>query len=182
MARTAGRGRSCGADPGRRRRRALGGPRRRAGGRADAGVDSGGGLCRGGEAARRARRDAPQATGLWRAISWCEYGTQVRQIALALIKEGVAPSDRACILAENCPEWFYADLAVITAGGISVGIYTTNAPEQVAYVLGDSGARVVFVENEEQLDKVPQVREQVPALQRIVVFDMEGCAALPIPW
>ena len=119
--------------------------------------------------------------GLWRAISWCEYGTQVRQIALALIKEGVAPSDRACILAENCPEWFYADLAVITAGGISVGIYTTNAPEQVAYVLGDSGARVVFVENEEQLDKVLEVREQVPALQRIVVFDMEGLRGFADP-
>jgi len=112
--------------------------------------------------------------GLWRPISWAEYGEQVRRIALALMDAGFSPGDRACILAENCPQWFYADLAVITCGGISVGIYATNAAEQVAYVLNDCGARVVFVENEEQLDKMLQVRDSVAALERIVVFDMEG--------
>lgn len=112
--------------------------------------------------------------GLWRPITWAEYGEQVRRVALALAAAGFAPGDRVCILAENCPEWFFADLAVITSGGISVGIYATNAAEQVAYVLDDCGAQLIFVENEEQLDKVLQVRERVPALRRIVVFDMEG--------
>jgi len=112
--------------------------------------------------------------GLWRAITWAEYGEQVRRVALALIAEGFTPGERACILSDNCPQWFFADLAAITAGGVSVGIYTTNAPAQVAYVLGDCGARVVFVENDEQLDKVLQVRAGLPSLERIVVFDFEG--------
>lgn len=119
--------------------------------------------------------------GLWRAVSWAEYGEQVRRVALALMAGGFAPGDRACILAENCPQWFYADLAVITSGGISVGVYATSAPQQVAYVLGDCGARVVFVDNEEQLDKVLEVRHTLPALERIVVFDMEGLRALRDP-
>ena len=119
--------------------------------------------------------------GLWRATSWAEYGEQVRRIALALLAEGFEAGERACILAQNCPQWFFADLAVITAGGISVGIYTTNAAEQVAYVLADCGARTVFVENEEQLDKVLLVRARLPALRRIVVFDMEGLRELRDP-
>ena len=112
--------------------------------------------------------------GLWRPITWAEYGEQVRRIALALLDSSFAPGDRACILAENCAEWLYADLAIITAGGISAGIYATNAPDQVAYVLNDCGARILFAENEEQLDKVLLVRDRVPALKRIVVFDIEG--------
>lgn len=112
--------------------------------------------------------------GLWRSITWAAYGEQVRRLSLALIASGFARGDRACILADSCPEWFFCDLAVITSGGISVGIYATNAPQQVAHVLGDCDARVVFVGNEEQLDKVLQVREMLPALERIVVLDMEG--------
>jgi len=122
-----------------------------------------------------------KSRGLWRPITWAEYGQQVRRIALALMASGLAPGDRACILGETCPEWFFVDHAIITSGAISVGIYATNAPEQVAHVLDDCGARVLFVENEEQLDKVLQVRERVPALGRIVVFDMEGLRGFDDP-
>ena len=122
-----------------------------------------------------------KARGLWRSISWVEYGEQVRRIALALIGSGLARGDRVCILGQTCPEWFFVDLAVITSGAISVGIYATNAPEQVAHVLDDCGAHVLFVENEEQLDKVLQVRERVPALAHIVVFDMEGLRGFDDP-
>jgi len=122
-----------------------------------------------------------KARGLWRSISWGEYGEQVRRIAAALIASGVARGDRVCILGETCPEWFYVDQAVITSGAVSVGIYATNAPGQVAHVLDDCGAHVLFVENEEQLDKVLQVRERVPALGHIVVFDMEGLRGFDDP-
>lgn len=119
--------------------------------------------------------------GLWRAYSWRDYGEQVRRIALALMARGFQPQDRSCILADNCPEWFFAEMAVITAGGISSGIYATNSPEQTAYVINDCQARVVFVENEEQLDKVLQVRADLPSLEWIVVFDMEGLADFSDP-
>lgn len=122
-----------------------------------------------------------KSRGLWRPITWAQYGEQVRRIALALIASGFAPGDRACILGQTCPEWFFVDHAIITSGGIAVGIYATNAAEQVAHVLEDSGARVLFAEDEEQLDKVLQVRDKVPALERIVVFDMEGLRDLDDP-
>lgn len=119
--------------------------------------------------------------GLWQAYSWRDYGEQVRRIALWLMARGFQPQDRACILSDNCPEWFFADLAVITAGGISCGIYATNSPEQTAYVINDCQARVVFVENEEQLDKVLQTRADLSSLEWIVVFDMEGLADFSDP-
>ncbi|MCB1363833.1 MAG: long-chain fatty acid--CoA ligase [Rhodobacteraceae bacterium] len=133
--------------------------------------------------ARRGERIAMRRKdrGLWRAIAWCEYGETVRRIALALMSKGFSARDRACILADNCPEWFCAELATITAGGVSTGIYATNSPEQTAYVINDCQARVVFVENEEQLDKVLQMRAELPGLEWIVVFDMDGLAEFSDP-
>ncbi|MCC7459528.1 MAG: long-chain fatty acid--CoA ligase [Nitrospira sp.] len=112
--------------------------------------------------------------GLWRATSWAQYGERVRDTALGLQSLGFARGDRVAILGTNCSEWMVADFAVLTAGGVSVGIYPTDSPRQVEYVVADSGARWLFVEDEEQLDKALAVRERLPALQRIVVFDMEG--------
>ncbi|HEU5298549.1 MAG TPA: AMP-binding protein [bacterium] len=112
--------------------------------------------------------------GIWRRISWAEYARQVRRTAHALLAMGLRKGDRVGILGENRPEWLYGDLGVQSAGGVSVGIYATNSPEQVHYILEHSEARVVIVEGEEQLDKVLEVRERLPHLERIVVMDPEG--------
>ena len=112
--------------------------------------------------------------GLWRASSWAQYGERVRSTALGLAALGLAPGDRVCIIGGNCSDWLYADLAVLTTGGVSVGIYPTDSARQVAYVANNCQTRFLFAENEEQLDKVLAVRAQVPSLSRIVVFDMEG--------
>ena len=79
----------------------------------------------------------------------------------------------ASILANTNIEWVLCDLAVLSAGGVSNGIYPTDAAEQVHYLCEDSGTRVLFVEDDEQLDKALAVRE-LPLLQKIVVFDMDG--------
>ncbi len=112
--------------------------------------------------------------GIWQSISWREYGERARQIGLALIAMGFERGDRACIMGDNCPEWFFADMGVIGIGGVSVGIYATDSADQVAHLANDCGCRVFFVGDEEQLDKILQVRDRTPALERIVVFDMEG--------
>ena len=119
--------------------------------------------------------------GIWRAVTWRQFGERARHMGLALAALGFARGDRASILSGNCPEWLYADLGIAGAGGVSSGIYPTDAPAQVEYLLRDSGSSVVFVEDEEQLDKVLQVRERLPSLQRIVVFDMEGLAGFEDP-
>jgi len=112
--------------------------------------------------------------GLWRSWTWDQTGQAVREIAHGLMALGFAPKDTASILSNTTIEWVLADLAVLSAAGVSNGIYPTDAPEQVHYLCEDSRTSVLFVEDEEQLDKALAVREQLPLLKKIVVIDMDG--------
>jgi long-chain acyl-CoA synthetase len=119
--------------------------------------------------------------GIWKEVTWNQLALQARQVGMGLKALGFAPGEVAAVLAETGPEWVYADLGILGAGGISAGIYPTDAPSQVAYLLEDSGARVIFVENEEQLDKALEAKATCPALMRIVIFDMTGLRDLDDP-
>ena len=112
--------------------------------------------------------------GIWRGISWRDYGERVRRVGLGLVALGLAPRDVVSILADNGPEWLYTDLGVMSVAGIPNGIYSTDSARQVEYIVNDSGTRFFFAENEEQLDKILEVRARCPALVKIVVYDMEG--------
>src|SRR5690606_9948990 len=85
------------------------------------------------------------------------------------------------ILSNTVIEWVLADVAVLSCGGVANGIYPTDAPSQVQYLCEDSGTSVLFVEDDEQLDKALEVRDQLPRLAKIVVFDMEGLRDLQDP-
>ena len=112
--------------------------------------------------------------GLWHDISWEAYFDQVRRLGSALIAMGLAPGDCVGIIGDNGPEWVWADMAVQCAGGVSVGIYATNAWPQVQYVVNHSEATFLFVENEEQLDKWLMFRDEAPTLRKVIVWDLEG--------
>jgi long-chain acyl-CoA synthetase len=114
--------------------------------------------------------------GIWRATSWREYGGRARSVGMGLVKLGLERGDVVSILAETVPEWLYADMGTMGAGGVSNGIYPTDAAKQVEYILNDSRSRFLFVENEEQLDKFIEVRERCPDITKAIVFDMEGLA------
>ena len=126
----------------------------------------------------RARGDAvwmrEKHLGLWRAWRWSDADRAVREVALGLAALGLQPGETASILANTVVEWIVADLGILCAGGVSNGIYPTDSAAQVHYLCEDSATRVLFVENEEQLDKVLEVRERLPRLEKIVVFDMTG--------
>ena len=119
--------------------------------------------------------------GIWHTITWAEYLSQARAAALALSDQGVTRGECIAILSENRPEWLYADLGAQCMGLLGVGVYPTSSSEQLAYILHDSGARVLIVENQEQLDKALSVRAQCPQLRRIVVIDLEGLRQLADP-
>ena len=91
------------------------------------------------------------------------------------------PGDVASIIANAVPEWVYADMGILCAGGVSSGIYPTDSAAQVEYLINDSRTAVIFAEDEEQLDKILSCRARCPTLQKIVVFDMEGLAAFSDP-
>ncbi len=112
--------------------------------------------------------------GIWRAISWREYGARARHTGLGLVALGLRPGDVVSVIAENRPEWLFTDLGTMSVAGVTNGIYTTDSPRQVEYIVNDSGSRFFFAENEEQLDKILEVRAQCPQLVKIVVYDMDG--------
>jgi long-chain acyl-CoA synthetase len=128
--------------------------------------------------AAEARADRPaireKTFGIWQPTSWRQWLEISKEIAYALHASGFRPGDVASIIANAVPEWVYADMGILCAGGVSSGIYPTDASSQVEYLVNDSATRVIFAEDEEQLDKILACRARCPSLQKIVVFDMEG--------
>ena len=122
-----------------------------------------------------------KAFGLWQSLTWCELAQIVREIGFGLIELGYAPGERTSILGNTEQEWLFSDLGVLCAGGVSSGIYPTDAVAQVEYLMQDSESVFLFVEDEEQLDKSLAVRERLPNLRKIIVWDMEGLRDLDDP-
>ena len=119
--------------------------------------------------------------GLWRSWTWNQTSTAVSEIAAGLLALGFNKGDCASILANTVVEWVWADLAVLSCSGVSNGIYPTDAQSQVRFLCEDSSTTVLFVEDDEQLDKALEVRAQLPKLRKIVVFDMEGLRSVNDP-
>jgi len=111
--------------------------------------------------------------GIWRRVSWTEYGDEVRRVAAGLLAFGLRPQERVAILGDNRPEWLYCHLGAMAAGGATCGIYATSAPEQIKYLLSHSESRILFLESEEQLEKALQVVAETP-VERVVVWDPKG--------
>ncbi|RST54241.1 AMP-dependent synthetase/ligase [Variovorax sp. MHTC-1] len=135
--------------------------------------------------AERARGDQvwmrQKEFGIWRSWSWRQTAEAVREIAGGLMALGFAPGECASILANTVVEWVLCDIAVLSCGGVANGIYPTDAASQVHYLCEDSRTTVLFVEDDEQLDKALEVRAGLPLLRRVIVFDMEGLRDLHHP-
>jgi long-chain acyl-CoA synthetase len=112
--------------------------------------------------------------GRWREYTWRDYLLRVNAFAEALRSHGLSAGDRIAIIADNCPEWLFADIGAQSIGVLAAGIYTTNPAGDVAYVLNHSRARIVVCEDQEQVDKVLQSPEPLPHLERVVVLDPAG--------
>ena len=119
--------------------------------------------------------------GIWHRYSWNDYRETVAKVAGGLAARGLGRGCRVGILSENRKEWVYADMAGQCLGGTVAGIYQTDAPTQCEHIITDAGLQVLFVENDEQLDKFLEIEAQVPDLGLIVVFDMVGRGGLDQP-
>ena len=121
---------------------------------------------RGGSTAMRWKR-----FGIWEEVSWADYAAKVRGCGAALMSRGFRRGDSIAVLSETRPDWLFLDFGAQSAGCIAVGIYTTDAARQAAYIVNDCAARLLFVDNEEQLDKALAVIETAPGLENIVCLD-----------
>jgi long-chain acyl-CoA synthetase len=119
--------------------------------------------------------------GIWQPTGWRQWLQISRDITYGLHAIGFRPGDVASIIANAVPEWVYADMGILCAGGVSSGIYPTDSSAQVEYLVNDSRTRIVFAEDEEQLDKLLTCRTRCPTLEKIIVFDMEGLSGFSDP-
>lgn len=117
-------------------------------------------------------------SGTWVTRSFAEVGEIVRDLALGLIDLGIGKGEAVSILANTRPEWTYLDFAALSIGAIVVPIYQTNSPEECEYVLENSDAKAVVVEDEQQADKVRQVRDRLPRLEHVIRMTGESDDAI----
>src|SRR4051794_24124437 len=110
----------------------------------------------------------------WVDVSYAELAEKVKRVALGLIDLGIQPGDKVSILGNTRPDWTYACFGILGAGATCVSIYQTNSPEECHYVLDHSESRAVFVEDQEQLDKIREVESELPKLELIVVMEPSG--------
>ena len=107
-------------------------------------------------------------------ISGGELFEQIRDVSLGLSAFGLDAGDRVAVIADSCPQWCVTDLAILTAGGITVPVYPTLMAGQVHHIVNDCGATIAVVANRMQVDKIVAVRGQLPALATVVVIDADG--------
>ena len=112
--------------------------------------------------------------GIWQEITWSDYWETVLTTAHALLALGIRPGDRLGIQSEDRPEWLYLDLAAAAVRSVSVGLYPTNPAAEVQYLLTDSGSRLHFAEDQEQLDKFLEVADECPTVEHVVYVDGRG--------
>ncbi len=120
--------------------------------------------------------------GIWRPYTWQESYQQIRQLSLGLIKLGLKRGDKVCIIGDNDPQYFWTQLAVQSGGGVAIGIFADCTPPEIQYLVSHSDAVFVFAKDQEQCDKLLEIREQVPAVQRVIYWDDKGLWNYNEPW
>lgn len=138
------------------------------------------------EATARAHADRPamrhKHAGTWETTTWAEYRSFVRQAARGLVALGVVPGAGVAIMGFTRPEWYVANAAAMTVGGVPAGVYTTNTPEQCHYIADHAEAMVAIVENREYMERFLAVRDRLPRLRDIVLMEGEPAGDDVISW
>lgn len=115
--------------------------------------------------------------GIWNEITYAEYYARVRDFGHGLLALGFAPGEKFAIIADNIPEWVIAELAVQGIGGVSVGVYPSSVPPEIAYVLDYTDATFVLAEDQEQVDKLLEIRDRIPKVRKVIFEDPRGMRA-----
>ncbi|MDY7036294.1 MAG: AMP-binding protein [Thermodesulfobacteriota bacterium] len=109
--------------------------------------------------------------GIYKEVTWREYWNEVEEFSLGLKALGLKKGDRVAIMGDPCPEWLYADMAIIGAGAISFGVYSTSSPEETCYTVARVEATLFIAEHQEYVDKILPFVDRFPFLLKIIVID-----------
>jgi long-chain acyl-CoA synthetase len=112
--------------------------------------------------------------GIWRSLTWAQYHERVRSFALGLSHLGIGRGDVVAMIGDNRPDWVCAEIAAHAAGAMSLGIYRDAMEDEAAYLINYAEAKVIFVEDEEQIDKLLNLADRIPSIRHIVYSDPRG--------
>ena len=120
--------------------------------------------------------------GIWQPLTWRALHTRVRDFAHGLASLGVQPGEVVAVLGDNRPEWLITELAAQSLGAATVGIYPTSVGEEVVHVLTDGQVRVVVAEDQEQVDKIVELKARLPRVEKVIYYDVRGLQAYSVPY
>ena len=112
--------------------------------------------------------------GIWQEYTWKDYYENAKYFSLGLLSLGLEWGDKVAILGENKPEWYWAELATQAAGGVVVGIFTDCMPDEVKYYVEHSDSKFVIAHDQEQVDKILQIKGELPLVKKVIYWDPKG--------
>ena len=114
--------------------------------------------------------------GIWQPYTWKDYYLSVKSLALGLVSLGLKAGDKVLIVGDNGPQWYYAELAAQADHGVPVGAYSDLTPGEIKYIAESSDAAFAVVQDQEQVDKLLQVKETLPQLKKVIFWSYKGLA------
>jgi long-chain acyl-CoA synthetase len=120
--------------------------------------------------------------GIWQPYTWRQFHGRVRDFAHGLASLGVRPGEVVAVLGDNRPEWVISELATQSLGACTVGIYPTSVGEEVVHVLTDGQVRVVVAEDQEQVDKIIELKDRLPNIETVIYYDTRGLELYEVPY
>lgn len=120
--------------------------------------------------------------GIWKSFTWQDSYERVRDFCLGLVELGLQRGDKVCIIGDNDPQYFWAQLAIQSAGGVAVGIFTDSIPSEIDYIVTHSDATLVLAKDQEQCDKLLEVKDKMPALKKVIYWEDRGLWNYNEPW
>ncbi|BDD07990.1 long-chain-fatty-acid--CoA ligase [Fulvitalea axinellae] len=123
---------------------------------------------------RTALKFQEKRRGPWLPISWNEMGKKIDAVAKSLLARGVKVGDKIAIFSQNMPEWSLADFGILSIRAVTVPVYATSTGKQAEYILQDSGVKHIFVDSQEQYEKIVEILPDNPQISQIVVFDKKA--------
>src|SRR5262249_42653332 len=130
--------------------------------------------------ARPAMREKDR--GIWQSFTWTQYHDEVRDLALGLAALGVRRGDRLSVIGDNRPRLYWAQMAAMCLGGVSVPVYQDSIAKELAYVWNHAEVSVIVAEDQEQVDKVLALKDELPAVCLVVYDDPRGVLTYHHEW
>lgn len=120
--------------------------------------------------------------GIWNTFTWREYLENVKYFALGLVSLGFKRDDKAIILGDNDPEWWYSQLGAQCAGGVGVGVFIDCIPSEVQYFCQNSTATIAVAKDQEQCDKFLEIKDEIPQIKKVIYWEPKGMWKYTDPW